>query len=983
MAEQYPYFPRFDTFLPPYNPGELAAPVRQLPAAVPATGTGNWFTSGVMSGFHGAVSEGARALQAVSQVAGAPGAAQYFSESAEAAHARGQTYARPDLEESPWSLPGIGYQIARMVPVGAATVGGGLLAAATAPEVAAGATAAAVAAAARTAFVRGLAGATAATYPFAAGANVQRQISETGELTTPGKALAWGVPEAVVQGYLPARLETLFGKGLVKGVGGAAATQGVAEGATEFMTQQLGDPNRSMADRAAAIGHATLTGAALGGIIGGTYHGVRSLTGKPAQHVSTEDLSKSVDQALEPPRQLTYQPTMGPPLHDVPSGEIAGRIDTLQREPKQTQASVEELRLLMQEQQRREAAAAEAEAAKPPPQLLLPAPPVKAGPPLQDMAPGELWMRFNRVNEQLALHPEDPAALQAFEALGQEYTRRVAEMPPAPPVPELPRQLTYQPAMPGPLTDVPSGEIAGRIDTLQREPKQTQASVEELRRLMQEQQRRADEAESDRAAAPEPQRLLPAPPRREGPPLQDMPPEELWARFRAVREHLATNPQDPTAMRASELLGQEFSRRVEETAKTEAPTAPELATPVAPALETLSEQPVVAAPGEPPVGALGPGEPPAVVAPAAATPAPVAPAAAELSPADAQLVKDIQDLNINFATGRVSQFSFSPRLADRVLTGPPELQADLQNKLVDAIVARGNKPLTKLQEKWGNALDILEDGKLREEFLPEREPGVTPEVLPKASATPVEPLAPPAPPPASVAPIKTPDDRVAAINGVQAHIDGLPDSEIKNQYAAEADTVMKLLPNVETNPGLALSLNVRLTRLRNQVEAEAQRPADAVATPDLAPSPRAEAMPAPTGDLDARLEDARNALSTLKKVLGSRPEVVAAIDQHASWLADINRAVGPEELRAALVKDPEALAAAETPGVADLGGLTQLSTPQKKQMAAYLSTQEKVLQELRAQSELARQGCYLAGWAAGDAARCRRDGHASAWCSAY
>jgi hypothetical protein len=97
-----------------------------------------------------------------------------------------------------------------------------------------------------------------------------------------------------------------------------------------------------------------------------------------------------------------------------------------------------------------------------------------------------------------------------------------------------------------------------------------------------------------------------------------------------------------------------------------------------------------------------------------------------------------------------------------------------------------------------------------------------------------------------------------------AHIDRLPDSEIKNQYAAEADTLMKLLPKVEENPGLVLSLNVRATRLRNQVEAEAQRPADQVASPDLAPSPRAEAVPAPTGDLGAK-GGCQSALSTLKK----------------------------------------------------------------------------------------------------------------------
>ena len=294
----------------------------------------------------------------------------------------------------------------------------------------------------------------------------------------------------------------------------------------------------------------------------------------------------------------------------------------------------------------------------------------------------------------------------------------------------------------------------------------------------------------------------------------------------------------------------------------------------------------------------------------------------------------------------------------QVEAAPIEAQAAVQQQLIDVIVARGDKPLTAGLKRWGKEFDILtEKGELREEFIPERPPevppGVTEEALPRVpgAVTPEVPLAPPPPPPASTAPIKTAEDRVAALNGIQAHIARLPDSEIKNQYAAEAETVMKLLPNVEANPGLALSLNVRATRLRNQVEAEAQPLAEAVATPDLAPSPLAEARPAPTGDLDARLGDAQSALSSLRKTLGNRPEAVAAIDQHAAWLGDINKAVGPDELRAVLARDPEALAAAETPGVADLGGLTQLSQPQRKQMAAYLSTQEKVLQELRAQSD--------------------------------
>ena len=540
MPEQYPYIPQFSTFLPAYTPGESAKPTPQLPAAVPATGTGDWFTSGVMSGFHGAVSEGARALQAAAQIMGSPDTAQSLSDFAERAHAREQSYARPDLEASPWSLPGIGYNVARMVPVGAAAVGGGLLAAATAPEAAAGAGAAAVAAAARTAFIRGLAGSSAAMFPTSAGANVQRQIDETGELTTPGKALALGVPEAIVQGYLPARLESLFGKGIVRGITGSAATQGVAGGATEFLTQQLGDPNRGMADRAAAIGHSALSGAALGGIIGGTFGGIRALVGKPSSTVSTEDLSKATDQALEPPRQLTYQPEMGPPLHEVPDGELASRIEMLhgvgtERQPPRTQAGVEELRLLLQEQQRRAAALAEAEADKPPPQLLLPPPPIREGPSLGDMPATELWMRFNKVQEHLALNPQDPTALRAFELLGAEYTKRAAEIEPLPPPPPPIPQLTYQPGMRGPLTDIPSGEIAGRIDVLQREPPRTQAAAEELRQLVQEQQRRETDAASTEAGKPPPQLLLAPPSTREGPPLEGMSPTDLWSRLSAVR----------------------------------------------------------------------------------------------------------------------------------------------------------------------------------------------------------------------------------------------------------------------------------------------------------------------------------------------------------------------------------------------------------------------------------------------------------------
>ena len=1003
MPEQYPYFPQFSTYLPDYTPSESSRLQAATPAPeVPATGTGNWFTSGLAAGGYGAVSEFSRALQAVAQFAGAPGTAQSLGNFAQRMYEGERSYARPDLEADPWSLPGIGYQIARMIPVGAATVGGALVGAATAPEVAAGAGAAALAAGARAAAIRGLAGAATATYPFVTGENVQRQISETGQLTTPGKALAYGVPEAIVQGYLPARLESFFGRGVLRGIAGSAAVQGTAGGATEFLTQQLGDPNRDMADRAAAVAHSALGGAALGGILGGMFGGVRALVGTPAEHVTTENLDEATKPlALPPPRRETVQ---------------------------------------------QEAAAAEAARAQ------ATAPPVAAGPPLGDVSPTELWQRFNKVQEALKINPQDAEALDASRLLGQEFIRRSGEMEPAPAVPEPLRQLTFRPGetpieMRGPLTDISTGEIAGRIDVLRGyppEPPKTQAAAEELRQLQQELQRREAEAALATAAAPEPMKLLPPPSTKETMPLQDMNETDLMDRFHFVQSWLATNPDDVRAQRASEVLGQEFSRRMEAATKVEPPAA---------------EAPPSALPA----------------APEPAAPAPV----------------------LNF-TARLTESAFKKGMA-AFKAATEDQQADMRSSFIDAALARGDKALTAPLKKWGKALDMLTpDGKeLREEFIPERPPETPPGVEPEASVeSPVaavqgpiityhgspadftslksdkfgtvdlttdsnlaqryarkkgtagnlyrveinaapdeflnldkplneqpaakaaldrvgidtsdsdttglwdsmvrehggkgavdklrdaglaglsrehgvyslfdperaiithknnEPIiAPaavePAPPPASAAPIKTAEDRTAVLDNITSHIEALPDSDAKEQLAAEAQTVMKLLPNVERNPGLGLSLNVRLTRLRNQVEAAAQRPAGAIASPDLTPSPTAEAKPVPTGDLNDLVSTAQDALYALRTKarggLGSHPDAPAALDAHEKWLAAIRKATGPEELREVLARDPEL-----DPEGDNLGNLTRISEPMRERIDAYRNAQGKVLQEVRAQSD--------------------------------
>src|SRR5215831_18284256 len=163
-------FSSFSTYLAPF-------PDMSTSPGTPPN-TSNWLISGLGAGFYGGLSAGARGLQAGAQLFGATDAANAIGDWAERQSQTEQTFERPDLEEHPWSPTWIGYQIARGLPLMAGATGASLAAAATAPEAAAGAGAAALAAAARTAFLRGLGGASAAMYLPAAGENVQRQIEE-------------------------------------------------------------------------------------------------------------------------------------------------------------------------------------------------------------------------------------------------------------------------------------------------------------------------------------------------------------------------------------------------------------------------------------------------------------------------------------------------------------------------------------------------------------------------------------------------------------------------------------------------------------------------------------------------------------------------------------------------------------------------------------------------------------------------------------
>ena len=305
-----------------------------------ATGTGNWFTSGVGSGFYEALANVGRAGQAVAKGLGANDAATAAGAYAARQQATAQSLANPDYENDPWSLGGVGYRLAQGVPtfLGAAAVGS--IAALGAPPEAAGV---AGVAGARgllgwlgSAGGRSALGATAAIYPQAVGENVQRTQQDNGDLTQGQslKALALGVPEAALQGILPAKLE---GR-LVTGVGGSLAsriTRGAAEGvaiqggvggASEFLLQQMGDPNRSFADRANGIVQAALGGALQGGVFG-------ALAALPAKHVTTDQLlqvTSSIDPAarqLPAPRPIPSDQQVTPAraptgLENVPAEKL-------------------------------------------------------------------------------------------------------------------------------------------------------------------------------------------------------------------------------------------------------------------------------------------------------------------------------------------------------------------------------------------------------------------------------------------------------------------------------------------------------------------------------------------------------------------------------------------------------------------------------------------------------------------------------------
>jgi hypothetical protein len=342
----------FNDFASYFGPTPDAQPqINQPNPAFSPSGTGNWFTAGLGSGFHQALSEVGSAGEAGARAFGADSLANSARNFADAQRASAATYARPDLESGSWYDPRVlAYRLTQSVPTFAGALAGGALAAAAAPEVGAaglvagglGAEEAAAAALAGTAARKsalGLVGSTLAMYPSSVGGNVQRNEDYEGDLsqTSAQHALELGVPEALVQGVGPHWLE----KGVLSGFGGglagtAAKAFGIQAGAgaaTEWAMQAMGDPNRSLADRANDIVTAGLSGGLLGGVTAGILHPfspAHTIAKTPPMEVPTEgapnSLQNVVDATLQPP-----QP--GRPMPAGPGQIIADRIAQIAQRP--------------------------------------------------------------------------------------------------------------------------------------------------------------------------------------------------------------------------------------------------------------------------------------------------------------------------------------------------------------------------------------------------------------------------------------------------------------------------------------------------------------------------------------------------------------------------------------------------------------------------------------------------------------------------
>ncbi len=287
-----------------------------------ASGTGGLVSSALGSGLYGGLASLGSGAEAAARAAGFSSAADAAAAFAQRQRDTAATYARPDLEGASILSPsGFAYKMLQGVPSFATVAGGAALATIGAPEEAAAGVLGAGA--------RAMLGGSAAAFPGAVGENIQRARDE-GQPVDQGtalKALALGVPEAALQAALPvmgegmlagrvagsaipkifapgSRVAGALGKSgaatlgkVVTGAGIGAAVQVPAAAAGEALMQQMGDPNRSFAQRSQDIVSAALSGGVQGAFVGGALHAIAKT---PPAEVTAADMLRVIDTKTAP-----------------------------------------------------------------------------------------------------------------------------------------------------------------------------------------------------------------------------------------------------------------------------------------------------------------------------------------------------------------------------------------------------------------------------------------------------------------------------------------------------------------------------------------------------------------------------------------------------------------------------------------------------------------------------------------------------------
>lgn len=322
------------TGLNPFSGLPTAGPSGNPYAGAYAPEQGNWFTSGLKSGWNDLVGLGGAAVAAAGNFAEIPQIQQY-GESVEQSRAEASAAAgRPDLDVSPFDLSvsqipsWLGYQAAKflpqlvpqlaahvLVPEGAVpadlarlgavlpkALGGGALRAA-------GTDAAKVAAAeaAGLQWGRSFLGATAVNTPVGIGSAYEaaQQAPGGADRSAAGESLLLGPLMGAVGAIAPAGESGILRRGMEGNILQRAATGAfvnasvgaVQSGLQTAITQSM-QPDLTPMERAQAIVDSAVGGGAVGGVIGGVLGALRRM---PATQVSTETLDKSTEQMLALP----------------------------------------------------------------------------------------------------------------------------------------------------------------------------------------------------------------------------------------------------------------------------------------------------------------------------------------------------------------------------------------------------------------------------------------------------------------------------------------------------------------------------------------------------------------------------------------------------------------------------------------------------------------------------------------------------------